>query len=250
MSINQGFENERLLLAALHQQHVSLLPANLTLLIKQLFEPIQDGLIQAYALNMEQKADICIQIHGVKKYLSIKSGDQLSFHSEPIETFIPFLKGLGISTQTLKTMLFFHYGDRTLNGTGPIRYTSQELRKVHAPFFKKASVELSQPAIIAALLDRVIFKGRFNDNQVIDGIYYGNEIVGKFIARSEIKKILLAKKYRRKNGTINIGNLSYQPKMRNLFRYPNADVFRHVVVIKWRSFRQDIGNIHLIQAKK
>lgn len=241
MGHNQGFENEHIIINALNGQLVNALPIGLRKMMTFLFPQGGIGRIEVGKLNNEQKADIYIAFNNQRKYLSLKSGNHLSFHAEPVELFIGFLRTLGITNKTLKTLLFFHFGDRTLNGQGSIRFTSDELRRTHYSYFKDASIELSKPEVMKAIIHRTIIQGRFSNNYPIDGVYYGDPIGGKFISITYIKQMLLAKKYQRKNGTINLRSLTYQPKGRNLFRYPNAEPMRFVSVIKWRSFPQDIG---------
>jgi hypothetical protein len=240
MGQNLGIENEHNILQTLQGKRDEELPAALKHMVNRLFGNGQSSPIFVSKLNMEQKADFTIQMGQVKKYVSIKSGDYLTFHSEPIETWIGFLRTLGVSSSTLKTLLFFQYGDRTLNGTGTMRYRAEAMRHDHQVHFDRASKELSQPHLMVPIIERAILKGRFADNHPIDAIYHGDENEGKTVLSHEIQAILLAKKYQRKNGTINLTRLTFQPKVRNLFYYPNAEAFRHVSVIKWRSFRQDI----------
>ena len=143
MGANNGQTNEYEISHALNGKRVKQLPKHLSKwLIKLGFE--EEELLYVKKLNNEQKADICIKSAKITQYISIKGGSSNSFHSEQIQTFIPFLRSLGVSETTLKTVVFFHYGDNTLNGTGRTRFTSAELRRKHAKYFNKVSKELSK----------------------------------------------------------------------------------------------------------
>ncbi len=152
------------------------------------------------------------------------------------------MRSVGVSEHILKTIVFFHYGDNTLTGTGKIRFTSQEMRRTMNKHFKLASKELSETKIMKKVIIRTIIKGRFNDNVEIDGIYHGTANDGFFLSQKLIYKILLSKKYVRYNGTINFKFLSYQPGCRNLSIIPGAEEKRQSSVIKWRSFLNDATN--------
>lgn len=152
------------------------------------------------------------------------------------------MRSVGVSERILKTIVFFHYGDNTLTGTGKIRFTSQEMRRTMNKHFKLASKELSETKIMKKVIIRTIIKGRFNDNVEIDGIYHGTANDGFFLSQKLIYKILLSKKYVRYNGTINFKFLSYQPGCRNLSIIPGAEEKRQSSVIKWRSFLNDATN--------
>lgn len=239
MGANQGHTNEYEIIEALNGKCVDQLPKHFSQwLIKLGFA--NEDILNVKKLNNEQKADICIKSTSITKYISIKSGSSNSFHSEPINIFIPYLRSLGISENTLKTIVLYHYGDNTYDGTGPTRFTSAELRRVYPQKFKLANEELSQTSIIKAIITRCITKGRFPTNYVIDGIYHGTVEQGIFVSTKAIYQILLRKKYRRKNGTINIGMLTYQPGSRNLWGIPGSEQKRSQSEIKWRSFSYDV----------
>lgn len=239
MGANQGHTNEYEIIDALNGKYVNQLPKHLSKWLVKLGFANED-ILNVKKLNNEQKADICIKSALITKYISIKSGSSNSFHSEPINIFIPYLRSLGISENTLKTIVLYHYGDNTYDGTGPTRFTSAELRRVYPQKFKLASEELSKAAIIKAIITRCITKGRFPTNYVIDGIYHGTVDQGIFVSTKAIYQILLRKKYRRKNGTINIGMLTYQPGSRNLWGIPGSEQKRSQSEIKWRSFTYDV----------
>lgn len=244
MGANNGHTNEYEISDALNGKRVNQLPKHLSKwLIKLGFG--EEELLYVKKLNNEQKADICIKSAKMTQYISIKSGSSNSFHSEPIDIFIPFLRSLGISETTLKTIVLYHYGDNTFDGTGPTRFTSAELRRVYPDKFKRASEELSQTVILKAIITRCITKGRFPTNHMIDGIYHGTFEQGLFVPTKAIYQILLRKKYRRKNGTINIGMLTYQPGSRNLWGIPGSEQKRSQSEIKWRSFAYDIKDFEI-----
>lgn len=238
MGSNNGHTNEQEIINFLNGKRICDLAPHFKGWLIELFPKCNDYL-KVKKLNNEQKADIEIVCGDKKRFISIKSGDSNSFHSENIKTFIPFLRNLGVSESTLKTIVFFHYGDNTLTGLGPTRFTSKELRRVHAKAFKYASQELSQPLLMREVINRVIIKGRYEVNYPIDGIYHGTIEDGFFLSTRLIYRILLRKTHQRKNGTINIGMLTYQPGSRNLWGIPGSEQKREQSEIRWRSFIKD-----------
>ncbi len=239
MGANNGHANEYEIISKLDGKKISQLPQHFSSWLSNLF-PDHSGVLEVKKLNNEQKADISINIGKTIKYISIKSGSSNSFHSEPIATFIPFLRSIGISEVTLKTIVLFHFGDNTFDGTGKTRFTSAELRRAYQTRFKQASDELSENEIIKAIIERCITKGRFLTNYVVDGIYHGTEKEGFYISTESIYRILQRKSHRSKNGTINIGMLTYQPGSRNLWGIPGSEQKRSQSEIKWRSFIRDV----------
>ena len=97
-------------------------------IVKRIFPNIiESDLIFSGICNRYSKPDIYIEVSNVRKYISVKSGRSDSMHFESIKDFIIFLRKFGISIQTQKTILFFHYGEGTLDGTGNTRIGVEEL---------------------------------------------------------------------------------------------------------------------------
>ncbi len=225
MGANKGHANEYEIINAMNGKKISELPRHFSKWLFLLFNNVST-LLEVKKLNNEQKADILIKGGECKRYISIKSGDSNSFHSEPISSFIPFLRSLGVSEITLRTIVFFHFGDNTFDGTGKTRFTSKELRRVSPERYKKASIEFSDQNIIKEVIERCVTKGRFRSNHTIDGIYHGTVNQRIFLSFDAIHKTLLRTSNRRKNGTINIGMLTYQPGSRNLWGIPGSEIKR------------------------
>lgn len=238
MAQNNGNQNERDIVALLNGKRVNELPDHFRVWLKTFYED-ENTKLRVSKLNNEQKADIFISNGKIKTYISIKSGTGNSFHCEQIATFIPFLRSIGVSERTLKTIAFFHYGDRTLNGTGRIRFTSAELRRSIPSFLKSANQELTKTEIMEHIIERCIIKGRYPNNFKIDGVYHGTVDEGFFVPAALIYKILSYRTHIRKNGTLNMHMLSYQPGCRNLSRIAELEPERNTSKIMWRSFEKD-----------
>jgi hypothetical protein len=239
MAVNKGKTNELDIINMINLRSLEKMPKGLQNMLVLLFQSGMNDKFKAFKINNEQKADIAIDLGSVRKYVSIKSGQDNSVHSESVVSLIQFLRTLGITQQTLKTILFFHYGDGTLDGSGLSRFTSAEIRKTHHRFLKAASRELSQPKHLRALIERFIVKGVDPTNVAIDGIYYGDTERGFFITTKDIYRIIIAKRHK-VNGSINMGVLTYQPGSRNLWGIVGSEQKRQYAEIKWRHLDYDI----------
>ncbi|MDY0277901.1 MAG: hypothetical protein RBQ97_07435, partial [Acholeplasma sp.] len=106
MGANNGHNNEYEIIDALNGKCVNQLPNHFSKWLAKLGFASEE-ILNVNKLNNEQKADICIKSVSITKYISIKSGSSNSFHSEPINIFIPFLRSLGVSENTLKTIVLY-----------------------------------------------------------------------------------------------------------------------------------------------
>ena len=97
---------------------------------------------------LHEKPDLILTLNGEIKFISVKSGRSVSAHEESLTSIIPFLRSLGVNDHILKTIVYFHYGDGTLDGTGLSRFTSNDLRRVMNSYFLEASHYLSKKEIV------------------------------------------------------------------------------------------------------
>ena len=178
----------------------------------------------------------------VRKYISVKSGRSDSMHFESIKDFIIFLRKFGISIQTQKTILFFHYGDGTLDGTGNKRIGVEELISNYYHHIKLANYELNNKNILLDCLDRFVFKGNEYRKVFADYIYFGNKTSGVICSKEEIIKFVLSRKYDHIR-TLHIGPMTIQPYLRDIKRISKNLYKRNMIQVKWSYLLSDMQRI-------
>lgn len=238
---NPGLENEKAIIAALDGREVGSLNKSLKSLILCLF-PDSEGILSCQKGYPHEKPDLVIRLGDKTKYVSLKSGRSISVHEESLSTLIPFFRSLGIPEHILKTIVYFHYGDGTLDGSGPTRFTSNDLRRVCNSYFKEAASYLAARRFVVPFFERFVFRGIDPNGHEVDAIYYGDEHKGVFASKEEILKSVSRNPYRH-TGTINLGPLNYQPAVRNFYGYGEEEKRRNEAEIKWRGLAYDLGDI-------
>src|SRR5574344_2264672 len=168
---NSGLENEKALIAALDGKNIASLTKPLRELANSLF-PNSDGLFRCKKGFVHEKPDLVLTLGSLDRFVSVKSGRSISVHEESLLTLIPFFRSLGIPEHILKTIVYFHYGDGTLDGSGPTRFTSNDLRRVCNSYFKEASHYLSKKEIVFPCLERFVFRGLEINGRRVDAVYY------------------------------------------------------------------------------
>ena len=128
-----------------------------------------EDIIIAWKNPFKQKTDLFIKISGETKRISIKSGIKNSVHVEPISEFIHFLIKNNIERKYIISYLKYHYADGTTNGSGIIRYSSEEYKKNHQKDIDLLNKRLNNKLLIIKVIDRFILKGN-NDIHSIDAI--------------------------------------------------------------------------------
>lgn len=208
--------------------------------IKELFDEINyDELIKSNLFTRSAKPDIYISMKNKIKFISIKSGKTDSVHFEKIKDFILFLRSLGVSKETQKTILLFHYGDGTLIGNGKIRKSYNELILEFKDRIEIANLELNNPYIIQAMYMRCLINGNEYRSNGVDYFYYGNQNYGVYVSKEKLLKFILRKKHYSFN-TLHIGPMTIQPYLRDVDNKSKNTFKRDYVQIKWHYFLADL----------
>ena len=154
-----------------------------------MFNKVNDeDVIKCRLVGGNCKTDFEIIINDEKKNISVKYGENVSIHSEQIDSFLEFLKIIGISDNTLKTIILYHYGDGTLKGNGVNRKNTKELQELYKEEIFKANEELNKDDIIRKVIYRAILKGRSPYHEEIDYLYHGSTKEGIFISKVQLLK--------------------------------------------------------------
>ena len=186
-----GFYRESEIITHLNNEKIKSINKDLRNVIQSMFGPLKDNTI----LHSERvmgfvKPDFSITANGITKYVSMKSGTASVVHQEDIKTFVKFLRECGVSRRTLQTFLYLHYGDGTLDGSGPKRYSADEMKIIAKERIKDANDELNNnKEIILKVARRVLFKGTIEGPEA-DYIFHGDVSGGYIASRGQIYKYI------------------------------------------------------------
>lgn len=215
-------------------------------IIKELFKNVKDDdLITSDICNRFSKPDIYFEINNERKNISIKSGRSDSMHFESLKSFILFLRGLGVSKETQKTIILFHFGDGTLDGTGANRLNFEKIIAEYSEHIRKANNEINSPLIVLEALNRFVFNGIEARKVYTDYIYFGDEDYGVLCSKEKLINFVLSKKYYHIK-TLHFGPLTVQPYLRDVERKSRNTYKRYIVQIKWHYLLSDMQRINSI----
>lgn len=188
------------------------------------------------------KPDIIITFNGLERYVSIKSGKASNLHTEKIETFMPFLLSLGVSRDTVKTILLVHYGDGTLNGSGKYRMDFHELYQKYKSRILAANEELNDNTeLIKEVVKRVVFQGVSEESHPAEYLYFGDEQFGTLISANQIYKYIDRKPHNWDfYENIHIGPLVLRPHGRYAHKEVVSEKRRNEVQCNWPNLHADL----------
>lgn len=160
-----------------------------------------------------QKPDVILTIDSVDYAVSLKIGCGNSVHQESLDSFIEYLKKIGVNDKGIKLLKEFHYADGTDNDTGKLqdRQSSAEYCKNNPNKIKELNSILNSDPIRDKIIERALFQGKNNSYIRAEYIYHGSIESGHWANSYEIK----SSSYEGNDNTVHVGNLTYQVWGRN-----------------------------------
>jgi hypothetical protein len=235
-----GFDNEKYILKALNCKYEEL-NTNLKKIVLALYPDIDpNGYVECVKSKNGSKSDIEIRVGNDSSGISIKKGSGNSVHQEKVPEFIQYISSeLGASSEVCNDILFFIWGDYTLDGTGDPskRVSSSYLKNTYPEKIKNIQKFFDTNKI--KLLDRILSSGTKEGLTKADYLYYGMESNGYIIHMDDAIEYL--SKFEIVPG---VGGLSFQAWNRNLSnKNNNTEKKRGVIQFKWGNLRKDIAEI-------
>lgn len=205
--------------------------------IKELFPSInyKDTII-AWKNKETKKADIFIKVNNLTRGISIKSGNENSMHSEPIQEFIKFLKQLNVSEEKIRIYKNYHYGD--FGGKSEKKYSAKELKEIMKEELIELNKELNKPKNIIKAIDRYIIHG-IDTKYDISTLISGTPENFTWIKSDNIYDFALNYE-KNKYEAPHFGMLILQPKKRDLENTGKNNLDCHKVQVKWHNLYEEI----------
>lgn len=232
MSTNTGFTNEKEIANQLDGHKIADLNPNLQAFITEIFQPTarekSTQIIHAERTkNTAYKPDLIIKFAGRRQNISIKSGQGNSVHQEKIQEFVKYAKNsLNASPEVLEALLFFHWGDGTLDGSAPVSRRLKAREIIEKYLEKVAKIQEFFNQHVDQLLERFLSTGTADISHV-DWIYYGDYQNGDWHSIDEVYRHL-----KPNSGKIlSVGGLNYQTYGRSL--HGTDDNRRQDIQLKW-----------------
>ena len=232
MAINTGIQNEIEIERNLDARKFEALNPNLRAFVNDVFSPTTQEkstqVVHAKRTNdTRYKPDMIVDYASRKSNISIKIGSGNSVHQEPIDTFVKYIKEeLNATQDEVEALLFFHWGDGTLDGSAPVanRMPAKEIIEKYPEkivtiqnFFNKNEDKL---------LERFLSTGIFKVSHV-DWIYYGSYLTADWRKIEDVYANLKSNP----SNALSVGGLNFQTYGRSL--NGKDDKRRESIQLKW-----------------
>lgn len=248
---NDGVKNEKQIVEAFDKKRIDRLSDYAKSFIKQLFPNASDSEeIHAEKVGGQGfKPDVCIEVAGEKRNISVKKGGGNSVHQEKTEYFINYCKqNLGMTDEEAESLLMFLYGDGTIDGDSEIEERLKDKALVET--FKE-QIKIVQNFLNKnkrSLLERFLIYGRKGKQKNIkaDYLYHGDVQNGKWCPLDVETLDYLVGLPNSQEAPLSIGPLTIQVWNRNLEGNPRMESRRHSIQVKWGSCKSYIDTINKI----
>ena len=244
MNYNEGNLKEAEVIDALNDKAVSSLDNNMKTMLRNLFGVLDESIIlKCYKVDDANKTDFVIEYGSRKKNISMKSGRAEIVHNEILANFISFLSSLGITDETLETIMLFHYGDGTTDGTGEVRKPYRDVVNELGSRIAEANAELNcNLDVVLKVVERCVFKGSDPGNIEADAIYFGNKYYGTIATKNQIYKHVRRRSFDYYDN-LHIGPLLIRPDARYVDRDITYERKRNRIVAYWPNLSADVEYI-------
>ena len=244
MGTNHGLLKEDEMVIHLNNKKVKELTNNCAYLIKELFGAVDENeTITCQKTEGSVKPDLIIECKGQTRFVSMKSGRSEIVHQEIIKNFVLFLRSLGVSKRTQQTILLYHFGDGTMDGSAKERFPYEKLRLLLAQRIKEANDELNKDRdFILKVVNRCVFDGAIEDAPRADAIYHGDYEFGMLVSKKQVEKHIKRKTWDYLNN-LHIGPLHLRPSARYIGREIVSEKRRHRLECFWPHLKDDIDYI-------
>lgn len=241
---NYGHLFEKEFVDSLDNKLIMKLPNNQKWILERIFGTLSN-LKKVHCVKAEDfiKPDVVVNYNHMRAFISLKTGSACEVHREKIETFIPFLRELGISEDTLKTITFYQFGDGTFDGSGKRRMDINEIYELIKDKIMLANEELNRDKfVLQKVIYRLMFKGVCDAAAEADYIYHGSLSDGILISRRQVEKYINKKDFSFLTN-LHIGPLLLRPHARYAGVPVKNEVSRREITFYWPNFRADLEYI-------
>ena len=244
MHKNIGFFKEEEMILQFNGKHFCELTNNSKHFAKEMFGHLKD--VDTFICEKVEdyvKPDFKVTCNGETHFVSMKSGRSTTVHQEYVKNFCMFLRDQGISKRTLQTILLYHYGDGTLDGSGKERFTIEKLKYLLADRIKEANEELnSNKDFVLMIIERAVLKGTKEENIEADYIYHGNADYGVLVSKTQLFKHCMRRDWKWMDN-LHIGPMLLNPHARYIGKEIKRQRSRERLEFSWPNFREDIEYI-------
>ncbi len=238
--ISSGYTNEWDFINYLNNKRYRALHPLMQEVIDYLYPYIKpDTIIYASKYGKYAKTDIVVEVAGIKKGISLKSGYKNSVHIEPIKRFSNFLKKHNITDEDIDLLLRYLYSDGTNNNTGTTRITNSEYIMQYPT--KTAEINSAMQKLSQKLIRRFLVETDIKYTVPPDIFIHGE--VNDFIwaSREEVEEYLENESV--DSTSVHIGKLYIQNWNKNIKRNEMYEYCREYIQVKWFSMYDDMISI-------
>ena len=244
MHKNIGFYKEEGMIRLLNGKKVKDLSNNAKHFVQEMFGHLDpEEVVHAELVGDYMKPDFSVTVGEETHYVSMKSGASDVVHQEYIKDFVKYLRDLGVPNRVLRTLLYYHYGDGTIDGTGERRMEYQEIAHRLADEIKNANRVLNEKKeFVLAFIWRAVWKGSKEENLEADYIYHGDEDYGILVSKTQMEKHCKRRSWDYMEN-LHIGPILMRPHARYVGKAVKRPKSRERIEFYWPRLSSDLDYI-------
>ena len=163
--------------------------------------------------------------------MSLSRGNIVCIHRERLNRFLLYLGSINVSSRSLTSLYYYHYGDRSgnINQLG-VKCHGQLLAYEFAEEISYVNEEFKNKELLGKVIDYVLMKER--TGKPVDYFYHGDVRTGIFASAEEVKRNLLEEKNNFQHAFMRIGTMNFLPLHRNHFYSERGERDKNICILK------------------
>ncbi len=244
MHKNIGRLKEDEFVFALNNKRAGDLSHNLKHVLREMFGLFsEDEIVKCGLVDKFQKPDFYIEFHGIRKYVSLKSGRANVVAQEGLKQFLEYLRNWNLSVEGQKTLLLYHFGDGTMDGSGKKRLEYMDIMRILRSKIKSLNEEFNNnKEFVKDIIYRCLFKGTQEGNIEADYIYHGDINYGVVCSKEQIFKHIDRRDWAFMDN-LHIGPIQFRPHARYSDKEIKNEESRWKIDFWWANLAADLDYI-------
>ena len=177
------------------------------------------------------KIDFQIEVNQVCKNVSVKNGDIIYVYKDRIMNLVLFLLSIKVSKECIMAMLYYHYGDGTIDGSGSsINSFSGLLCEDYKKEIEIVNNEFKNKELLGKVIDYLLINEKSGNK--VDYFYYGDERSASYANSSIVRENIINEDNNYPHKFMRIGVMNFHPLKRS-YSYLDSNLsYKHICVLK------------------
>ena len=227
--VNKVSEKDKII-ADLDNKRFDDISENFQNFVRYIFKDIKNQDVINCKKHNGTKIDFTLCVNSVEKNIAIKKGKIVCIHKERIYNLLNFLLSIKVSKECIFSLLGYHFGDGTFDGSGEVKSYGELLKEDYQKQISIVNNEFKNKDLLSKVIDYVLIQEK--SGKEVDYFYHGDSRKGVFAKASDVKINLLEEENNYPHNFMRIGVMNFSPLKRSYYFSEAGEQHKYTYVLK------------------